>query len=523
MKRRTFLKTSLTPATTLQSAVFINEGKVSSKKDIHIGFSSIDINDSIRESPGYRYPLQAKCMTVIKGTQKLMLCALDILEVSNEFCWNVQKQISKEVNIDPQSILIHTTHTHSAPWPWDDPKETTIQHKILAELLTKCAKSALRNARPAKIKTGEVDVGQKLSVYRRGYAGKDLGVQTFWFGYQFREGDDRPDASALANEMKSRWLGKERNYQSDPTPIYFDNPVDPLIQTMYFEDLGGNPLGSIVRFSAHPHLTSSCKNFLFDPDYPSRTRKFMEDKLGGHCIFLLGPCGDLVPKEKVKYVINKEWKPRHAYMGPSAGFYPSDENELLSETERIGKEIGQSAVKAIKKASFQKLKEFDFISKQFDVPLDPNLPKDIEEIKRMRSILAAEYDAFLNIGGEICELRRLANRLNWLDWTGYYSINLLNDKERKAGFKKMPLSVLKLNSIHFIFLHSEPSLNITLTLRKKLRDSNPWTVMLTGGSLQYLPTDKMLDEGGYEGRNTCIARGTETKVVDSIVKMVRGE
>ena len=35
---------------------------------------------------------------------------------------------------------------------------------------------------------------------------------------------------------------------------------------------------------------------------------------------------------------------------------------------------------------------------------------------------------------------------------------------------------------------------------------------MTGGSLEYIPTDAMIDEGGYEGRSAMVAPGTETKL-----------
>ena len=499
----------------------MNNQKGAPQSIIQVGFSSVDLADCIEDSSAYRYPLEAKCMVVIDNNgRRILLYSLDVMELSFEFCQVIQKQIGKTLNMDPQSILIHTTHTHSAPW--DDGAKTTIRSSKLAGLLSIEANEAISNAKPAKIKTGEANIGQELSIYRRADAGDGLGVQTFWFGYEFREGDDRPDASALTNEMKSRWLGQERNYKRNSTPVYFDHPVDPMIQTIYFEDLDGHPLGSIVRFSAHPHLTSACRNHLFDPDYPGRTRRLMEKELGGQCLFLLGPSGNLVPKERVRYEVNGDWKPQKAYMGPTSAFYPVDENELLAETERIGHEIARAAIDAINKAAFQELSTINFLSKSFDVTLDPTLPDNEGEMKRTREILMAEYDAFLHGGGQICELRRLANRLNWLDWSAAYSLNLLSDKERKTGFKSMPFSILSLNSIHFVFMHSEISMETTLSLRNTLSEFNPWTVMLTGGTILYVPTDKMLDEGGYEGRCTCIARGTEGKMRDFIVDMFEG-
>ena len=47
---------------------------------------------------------------------------------------------------------------------------------------------AVSMAKPATVRYAVENVGQSLSVYRRGDAGPDLGFQTFWFGYRVPRG-----------------------------------------------------------------------------------------------------------------------------------------------------------------------------------------------------------------------------------------------------------------------------------------------------------------------------------------------
>ena len=53
-------------------------------------------------------------------------------------------------------------------------------------------------------------------------------------------------------------------------------------------------------------------------------------------------------------------------------------------------------------------------------------------------------------------------------------------------------------------------------LRKKYPQYNLWTIGLTGGTIAYIPTAKMIDEGGYEGRSTIVHRNAEKKLRNDI-------
>jgi hypothetical protein len=519
MKHMTFLRAAMIFCISVLSVFPAFANYNSNDNAIKVGFSSIELAGCIKSKQGYRLPLEAKCMVLEENRQKTLIFALDFMEVSYEFCWDIQVQIGKELSISPESILIHTTHTHSAPADYNKEVPEIDRHE-LGILLIKAGNEAIAKARPAKVKTGEENIGKSLSVNRRYDTGTGLGVQTFWFGYEYTESDDRPEASALINEMSSRWMGKMGNYKSGPDKVYFDREVDPLVQTMYFVDLHDKPLGSIVRFSAHPHLTSFYKNQLFDPDFPGRTRKMMEKELGGHCLFLQGGSGDLVPKEKVKYQLSDNYKFIDVYLGPISSFYAVDEEKLLSETNRIGEDIAHAAIKALKREKFTRLTNVNYTFKPLNILLNPSLPKTTSEIDAIRKALINEYNTFLNTNGTLNEIRRLANVMNWLDWGAYYSLSYISETDRNNGYKAMPFSVLQINSTPIIFMNSELMVETTFALREKFKAQNPWITSLTGGSLQYIPTDKMIDDGGYEGRNTVIEKGTEPKIREHIAGML---
>jgi hypothetical protein len=487
---------------------------------IPVGFARADISSCADDGTGFRRPLEVVCASLGKGDQRIVVVALDLIEVSLPHCRQLASDIGGKLAINPDAVLIHTTHTHSAPWNRSGAAGPTLPG--LWEIVAECATRAIADARPARVRVGSTDVGQSLSIYRRGDAGPDLGVQTFWFGYTFHENDDRPDASALANDMRSRWLRKGPAYEAGPEPVWFDRPVDPTVQAMAFEDADGGTIGTFIRFCAHPHLASSCRNRLYDPDYPAVVRDTVQTRLGGTCMFLLGPSANLVPKERVKYVIDKDHVPPFPYVGPISALYPESDDALLAEMQRIGDALGQAALEALEKSPAAPMTSMRFAQERIALPLDPALPRSEEEVQRLRAALVPEYEAFLNRGGPPRELRSLANRLNWVEWAATKSLGALTDGDRDAGEVALPVSVAVVNDTPVVFMHSEVPMETTAALRAAFPDSGLWTVSLTGGSIEYIPTAEMIDGGGYEGRSTVIRRDAEQKLREGVCAMLKG-
>ncbi len=516
MNRRNFVSKAGTGLLALGTLPYLTNlnSIILKNNNISVGFIRQSINPCIGTQTSFRRDLEAVCAVIGTPGNWTVIIALDLLLISASDCQKYQKEISEMISVPAEHILIHATHTHSAPWEkrFNNKEWGGSSFTGLTDLLGKMCLKAISTARPAKIKYGEHDVGQSLSVYRRGNAGPDLGFQTFWFGFKYHAGDDRPDASALVNEMKARWLGKTPEYVSGVEPVWFDKPVDSKVQSVVFEDNHNKTIGSIVRFSAHPHLSSACGNKLYDPDFPACTRDIMEEKIGGTCMFLLGTAANLVPKEKVEYKVVPEKSPVAPYSGPNWAFVPVNDNELLDEMKRIGRDIALAALKGLENKSSTDLRNVVHKPYLMETHLDPALPRNIEELSNMKKMLLPEYESFLRTGLPLVEMRLLANRFNWIEWAGIKSLGSLTDDNRKAGMKEMPISVLRLNDINLVFMHSEMPKETDEALHKYYPEMKLITLTMTGGYIEYIPTDEMIDEGGYEGRSCVIAYGTEKKI-----------
>jgi len=485
---------------------------------VKVGLAAADISGCGWDDIPFRMPLEASCLGLGLVDGPFLVFSLDMMDLFPSQDDDLRGRIGRTLGCSDRRIVIHTTHSHTTPWGLD---MTAARMDSLTNVLVGCVSRALEQAQPARIRCGRSEVPCRLSINRRAEAGGGLGVQTFWYGYQYRAGDDRPDASALANEMQNRWLGRPGRYEPQLEPVWFDGPVDPWVHAIAFEALDGKPIGSLVRFSAHPHLASCSGRRFYDPDFPGVVRRMMAKELGVPCMFLQGTDGNLVPAERVKYVLHPTrhgGQPDGVYMGATASLVATNDDELFAEMDRIGSTIAQTAIKGLNRDASSPLHIAAARHERGSFDVNRNMPLTQSEVVRMRRCLAAEVLAFRRIGGPLSELRRLANQINSVDYVGYWVEHVLPKEGDKI---ELPISAVRLGDAILAFMPCEVMADTTFELRKEFADAHFWTVGHSGGYGGYLPTQKMIDEGGYEGRQTAIGYDSEPQMRREVSRLLR--
>ena len=488
---------------------------MSEQSRLRAGFARLDLQPHISSKTPFRTPLEAICAVLASGETTVCLVSVDLISPPQGEA--IRARIGIRLGIPPENVQVHATHVHSAPWA---AREGAQVLSGLPEALAAAAARAASRAVPVAVRAGQRDVGQTLSLCRRGDAGPDLGVQTFWYGYTFRDGDDRPDASALVNEMRSRWRGQAPEYRAGEHPVWFDGPVDPLVQALELVGDDGAAVGCLVRFSAHPHMADHCNPWRYDADFPGVVRREVERRRGGPVMFLNGACGDVVPKEHVRYVVDPERVEPLPYAGPCWWLQPAEEAEQLAEIERIGQAVAGAALAALEAQDLDTGRPLRLAAGAFACPVDPHLPRSPREAELLQGALAVEYEAARRQGSPLREMRGLANRLNWCRWAGELGFEHLSDAERAVGEKRLPLAAVALGRTVLAFMHSEVMLGTTLALRRRFPELDVWTMGLTNADAGYLPTREMVDEGGYEGRSTIFSADAEDVVRGDVTTLI---
>ncbi|MAE63074.1 MAG: hypothetical protein CMJ18_02275 [Phycisphaeraceae bacterium] len=96
-------------------------------------------------------------------------------------------------------------------------------------------------------------------------------------------------------------LAVNRNYPDESLgePVCGFNPHVTTDDTLAYARVAaddGRTIASILNYGCHPTSLGPANRSL-SPDYIAAARAIVEDTFGGHCLFLISPCGDTAPRE----------------------------------------------------------------------------------------------------------------------------------------------------------------------------------------------------------------------------------
>ena len=211
------------------------------------------------KAKGAEAPLRATAIVLARGDEKIAICSCDVLFVQKDFVDPALAKIEAATGIPPQRVLVHATHTHSAPSATRvhgyqrDPRfveglATSIADAVIAAHAALAAHPDCR----LRYRLGEESsVGQNSRIL--------LGDGTiFWIG-------NRDDAVR-------------------PT-----GPFDPELPVMAFETADGKPVATLFNHSTH--CIGSREGGKRSPAFYGLAAQELEAEQGGHHVFLQGASG----------------------------------------------------------------------------------------------------------------------------------------------------------------------------------------------------------------------------------------
>jgi hypothetical protein len=432
----------------------------------------------------------------------------------------IRTAVAAALGCRQDAVVVHCTNTHSVPDHF-----LAFPLEVLAAQAVAAAREALAQRRPFRLVEATVDVGNRFSILRRKFL-PGIGTFTVWYGYRLENG--RPDGAALIREQAERVFGRCRSRILElAEPIWFDDPVDPLVQGLVFVGSNGKAIGSLIRFSAHPHTTSHVQKLRYHPDFPGFARNAMERELGGICIYLTGPCGDIVPKEEMQFSMPPAAeRPAGAerYFGPSYWHKEAVVGERLRVAQNIGEGLASTVLARLKReAHQQRQKARNLTESRFwaTKPWRPsvvrartfNLTVPIRENYAASAAAAtsaqdAETKRLLELqrreGADQTapwEFRSLADRVQQLSLEAL-DIRSFPDGVLQSRQVTLEMGLLQLGDIILAGLPSEPCVGSSIRLRANTLGDRLWTVSLANGWIGYLPGSFDCLAGGYEGVRT---------------------
>ena len=488
------------------------------KRSHRAGFARRELNEG-GALPARKFlaPLEVRCFVVETDSGLACWAVYDLTCLFPGPCTAIRAAVAAALGCGPGAVVVHTTHTHSVPDHF-----LSFPAEVLVERAVAAAREARARMRPFTLIEATADIGNRLSILRRKFL-PGIGAYTVWYGYRFNKG--RADGGPLVREQAERVFGRRSpRIPGLAGPIWFDDPVDPLVQGLVFVGGDGAAIGSLIRFSAHPHTTSHVHDLRYHPDFPGFARNAVERELGGMCIYLTGPCGDLVPREEMAFRMppaGERPAETKGNLGPSYWHKEAVPGDCLRVARDIGEDLA-SAVLARLTGQARRRPRGAWATPPWKPA--PVLARTVSLTVPIREDYAASSAAAAS--SRDAEARRLIKlrRAKGAERASPWEIRSLADRVQQLGLEALDIrslpagalrsrqvtldmGLLRLGDIVLAGVPSEPCVGTSFRLRASTLGERLWTVSLVNGWIGYLPSTTDGLAGGYESARSPLPPG----------------
>ena len=363
-------------------------------------------------SEGVYQSLIAGAISIASDTDDVLILTADLIGYDLAYAAAAKNRIAESTGLLPRQIVLTATHTHCAPffYPMAMPGEVEKGYaEFLLDQLVQVAVSA---------KNQQVE---GAVVFSRGRS--DFGV-----------------SRRLPNGKGGVLFA--------PNP---DGPMDRDLDTLWFNNTGGELIGSLTVFGCHP---TSRGGYLIGGDYPGFLCRALSEQTGAPSFFSTGCAGNIRP-----------W-----FKGENNGFNTPTLEELEAASRGIATEVMQSR-KDITPVNTEELR----ITSEFHHLPYAELPN-----------AAALRDQAENHGNSFIR---------------HWASEMLKLSEAGGLPKSCPqeVQVVQFNeTTRAIFFGGEVLAEIGLHIKSVLQPATTITVAYSNGLIAYVPSKETYDLGGYE-------------------------
>jgi hypothetical protein len=240
---------------------------------LEIGVATVDITPPLgmpmrgyasrkELSNGIWDPLYAKSIVLDDGNKRVSLVVLDLISPPpKEVRERIRQKAEKELQIS--TILFLAIHTHAGPDLKPDlPSKKNPWLPTLEKNIYEVINNAVSSKSPVTVEIGygSVDISYDRRVVN-------------------------PDGT-----VKMLWSNPDRKENT---------PVDQTVGVTGFKGTDGKWIAILVHYACHPVVFEG-SNLKYSAEFPGVTRKYVEERLGGTCLYLQGACGEINPYDRPK-------------------------------------------------------------------------------------------------------------------------------------------------------------------------------------------------------------------------------
>ncbi|MBX3031983.1 MAG: hypothetical protein KF809_17695 [Chloroflexi bacterium] len=218
------------------------------------GFSS---RETVVE--GVDEPLTVTALVLEGCGARVCIMAIDLCMAPQDIALDWRAAVGAAIGTPSSHVLLNLSHTHSGAAllrtqpEFSDQAELLLAYEAtLRDQLVGAASDAASDLRPARV---------------------GAGAGTSTIGVQRRE--PGPDGYTFLGEVP-------------------DGPIDPVVSVVRVDDLDGQAIAILTTYGCHT-VSVGPRATVASPDFPGPMRRLVEATFGGHCLFLQGGGGDIMP------------------------------------------------------------------------------------------------------------------------------------------------------------------------------------------------------------------------------------
>lgn len=452
--------------------------------NLSVGFARVNITPMMgigivgyfvpRFAEGVLDELYINALALEAGGEKAVLLTLDNCGICREVAMDFAASISKAVGIPEEAIVLHCTHTHTAPPLIDpdmpaplngdfesvDPGKEKAYYEFVRTRLCDAAQFALADLKRAKMGYG---IGEAPNIaFVRRFRMRDGSVQT-------NPGVDNPNIDHPIGDVDER-----------VNVLRFDREADSIV---------------LVNFGNHPDVVGGN---LISGDWPALTRDVVEKVLDHtKCLVCNGAQGD---------VNHVNVHPRGGYL--NGMFHDFDDvSRGYSHSQYMARVVTGGVLQAFDKVQYVDVENISCLRRTIQVA--SNMPTKEE-------LVQAEHIHALHEAGRDGELPYSGMMLTTMVAEAGRMVKLQNGPESFP----MELSGIAIGPVALIGIPGEPFTGIG----RGLKEAPGWEMVLpcclTNGNEGYFPMQEAYDEGGYESQSSFFKAGVAEFLIEEGTKLL---
>ncbi len=443
--------------------------------NLQVGFARIDITPPLgvklqgyfieRLADGVLDKLEINCIALKQNDKLAFLMTADNCGMQLPYIELAKDAIVKELNVDRNGIVIHSTHTHTASMlSLDNPtqgEKDILYSKYVIDKFAQVAKLAKDDLAPAKLGYA-VSKAENIGFNRR-YLMKDGTAQT-------NPGINNP------NVVKSIGLLDER------------------VNVLRFERADGSNV-VLANYGNHPDTIGGNK---ISGDWPALTRRVLEKAIDNtKCIVFNGCQGDI---NHVKV------QPESSYMNGMKIDFDNVPRGYL-HAKHMANVLAGAIMQVFEKVNYVDDTDISLVQKQIEIPHNKPTKEEMPEARRILEYHNSGRDAEL-------------------PYKGMMLTTMVADATRKVRLENAPdtlktlISIVKIGKIAVVGLPGEPFTGVGLGIKETKGYDLILPCCNTNAKEGYFPMKDSYDEGGYEAKTSPFKSGCAELLIEKTKELL---